>query len=684
MPNRLLQEISPYLLQHANNPVDWYPWGEEALERARREDRPILLSIGYSACHWCHVMERESFEDEEIAHQMNNSFVCIKVDREERPDLDSIYMSAVQALTGHGGWPMTVFLLPDGRPFFGGTYFPPEDRPGMPGFKRVLTVMAQLYRERRGEVISSSTELVEHVRYSHFPSSDNSLHTLTSTLLDQAFRTLLPQFDHAHGGFGVAPKFPQPMNLEFLLRYYFRTAQGQALQMVEHTLNAMARGGIYDHLGGGFHRYSTDHQWLVPHFEKMLYDNALLARLYLHAYLVTGDVLYKQICEGTLDYVLREMTGPHGGFYSSQDADSEGDEGKYFVWSSDEIESLLDKEEASVFRAYYGVTDSGNFEGDNILNIARARETLARDINIPLTKLDEILERGCKILLEARDCRVPPGMDDKVVTAWNGLMLRTFAEAACSLNREDYKQAAIANGTFLLKELYKNGRLMRTYRQGKARHLGYLEDYSSLIDGLLALYEATFQRGWLDKARSLTDEMADLFWEDTDSSFYDTATDHEKLIMRPRDFFDNAVPCGSSIAVDVLLRMASFTGENKYSAMAHTALWSMAQLIQRHPGGFGHWLCALDYYISKPKEIAIIGDLTAVATQDLLQKVYGKFLPNRILAAMPSEGADLSDGIPLLQGRHAIEGRPTAYVCEGYACQMPAVSPEALDEQLSK
>ena len=681
MPNRLINETSPYLLQHAHNPVDWYAWGEEALQRAQAEDKPILLSIGYSACHWCHVMERESFEDPGIAGIMNEHFVCIKVDREERPDLDSLYMSAVQALTGSGGWPMTMFLTPDGKPFYGGTYFPPVDSRGMPGFPKVVLGVAEAYRSRRGEVVKSTQQLLSHLR--HLGEVPKSVDPLTPNLLHEAYQALVQSFDFDNGGFGLAPKFPQPMISEFVLHYYHLTKSPRALQIVEMALEKMAMGGIYDQIGGGFHRYSTDPYWLVPHFEKMLYDNALLSRLYLHAYQATGKPLYRRVAEETLDYVLREMTDSSGGIYSTQDADSEGEEGKFFVWTPDEIDEILGPDDGAVVRGYFGVSDGGNFEGKNILHLPQGPEAFAAEAGVTREALDAAIGRARPRLLEVREGRVHPGRDEKVLSAWNGLMLRSFAEGASILNREDYRQAALANGFFLLRALRKHGRLLRTYKDGRASLKGYLEDYAFVADGFLALYEATFDYRWLEEARSLADGMVELFWEEKQSLFYDTGKDHEPLIMRPRDFFDNATPCGSSVAVDVLLHLSVLTGQSDYARRGSTALRSMQQYLARAPMGMGHWLCGLDFYLSTPKEIAIVGPRMEQATRVLVNVVYERYLPNKVVVG--SDPATLGRGsqdIPLLQDRGMTNGRPTAYVCENYACQLPVTEPEALASQL--
>ena len=684
MPNRLIHETSPYLLQHANNPVDWYPWGQEALERAASEDKPILLSVGYSACHWCHVMERESFENPEIAALMNQLFVCVKVDREERPDVDSIYMTAVQALSGSGGWPMTVFLTPDGKPYYGGTYFPPDDRHGMPGFPRVVAAMAQAYQERRGDVIRATTQLVRRMR--QLTQSVRSLDPLTTEVLRQAYVGIVGQSDDRFGGVGSQPKFPQPMTFEFLLRHHLRTGDPQALELVELTLDSMAHGGIYDQVGGGFHRYSTDAFWLVPHFEKMLYDNALLAKLYLHAYQVTDNPLYRHIVEETLDYVLREMTSPEGGFYSAQDADSEGVEGKFFVWTPEELIEALGEDDARLFARCYGVTTEGNFEGSNILHLAAHPAGVARQAGVSEDAFDAFLRGAKSRLLAERDKRVAPERDDKVLTAWNGLMMRAFAEAAGVLGRADYAEAAARNADFTLRELRDDGgRLLRTYKrddatgEGRAKLNGYLEDYSFLIDGLLALHEVTLEPRWLREAIELGDAMVALFWDEAAGQFYDTGKDHETLIVRPSDSSDNAAPCGSSMAADVMLRLAVITGDGDTERRAVTALRSTRELMARFPTAAGHWLCALDFYLSDPKEIAIIGEPSGADTRMLLMQVYARPMPNRVVVGGPSDASD----IPLLRDRQRIDGRATAYVCRNYVCQLPVADAAALAGQLA-
>ena len=678
MPNRLANETSPYLLQHANNPVDWYPWGEEALQRSKNEDKPILLSIGYSACHWCHVMERESFEDEATALLMNEYFVSIKVDREERPDLDAVYMEAVQMLTGSGGWPMTVFLTSEGKPFYGGTYFPPVDRFNMPGFPRLLESVARSYRDSRSEIDRVTNQITEQLgRTGQIPKGDSPV---TVETLHQAYTVLATNFDYQNGGHGTAPKFPQAMNLEVLLRYYRHGYNDRALEMVDLTLEKMAQGGIYDQIAGGFARYSTDAYWLVPHFEKMLYDNALLSRLYLHAHQATGRGMYRRIAEETLDYILREMTGPEGGFYSATDADSEGEEGKFFVWTPAEIEAVLG-DEAGIFSGFFGVTQAGNFEGNNILNIKQKASDYARQQGIALERLVDVVERGKNSLLTEREKRVHPLLDDKVLASWNGMMLRSFSEAGSALSREDYLDAAIKNASFLLETMRPHGKLLRTYRAGQAKLSGFLEDYSFVADGLLALYEATFNQRWLAASVDLADRMIQLFWDDGVGGFYDTSIEHDQLVVRPRDVLDNAQPCGGSVATEVLLKLAVITGNEEYRVKAATPLRTLKDLMGRAPAGTGQWLAALDFYVSTPKEVVIIGPREDSKTAALLQTVNGNFHPNKVLVGAENEG---EHGLPLLESRGMINGEPTAYVCENYTCQLPVTTPEELSVQLKR
>jgi len=675
MPNHLAHETSPYLLQHADNPVNWRPWDEEALQQARAEDKPIFLSIGYSACHWCHVMAHESFEDERVAKVLNEHFVSIKVDREERPDLDRIYMSAVQALTGRGGWPMSVFLTPEGKPFYGGTYFPPEPRYGMPSFTQVLRSVADAWQNRRQELLEGSERVAASIERQMAAIGGTRRDELKRGTLDAAYQNLLRDFDEAHGGWGDAPKFPQPMVLEFLLRYHTTTDNPQALEMVTQTLEAMARGGMYDQLGGGFHRYSVDDHWLVPHFEKMLYDNAQLARVYLHAWQVTGEPLFRIIVEETLDYVIREMTDPAGGFYSTQDADSEGEEGKFFLWTPDEIRALLG-DEADRFMEAYGVTERGNFEGKNILELTGSLEER------------RALADARQRLFEAREQRVRPDRDEKVLASWNGLMLVAFAEAAQALNREEYMEIAERNAAFLLREMRTDeGRLLHTWKahpeqsqkRGKAKINGYLEDHTYLIEGLIELYQATFDPRWYQAAQELVEGMIEHF-SAPEGGFYDTSDDHEDLITRPQSLQDNATPSGNAMAALTLQRLAGFAVEPRYTEIAERSLRSMHAVLGRHPLGFGQWLTALDYALSRPREIAIVGTPDAADTQALLNVCTTGYRPHQLLAVR-GPGTD-TPPIPLLQDRGQVEGEATAYVCIDFVCRPPVTEPTALEEML--
>ena len=667
MPNHLIHETSPYLLQHAENPVDWYPWGEEAFEKARRENKPVLLSIGYSACHWCHVMAHESFEDEQIAQLMNENFVNIKVDREERPDLDQIYMNAVQMMTHHGGWPMTMFLTPDAVPFYGGTYFPPEDRYNMPGFPRVLIGVAEAYRDRQDEIRETGTSLVNELN--RLSATGGSDFPIEPELLDAAYAGIIRNYDSINGGFGGAPKFPPAMTLEFLLRTHARTGNRDALDMVSHTCRKMANGGMYDQLGGGFHRYSTDARWLVPHFEKMLYDNALLSRLYLHYFQISEEPFARETVEGILDYVLREMTHAEGGFYSTQDADSEGHEGKFFVWSMHEIRDALGESDARIFSEYYNITDSGNFEGKNIPNVTRAAEPDAH----------ASLEESKRKLFELREQRIKPDRDEKVLTAWNGLMMASFAEAGVVLNRTDYTNAARRNAEFVLSSLRRDGALLRTWKDGVAKFNAYLEDYAFLIEGLVTLFETTGESRWLNEALTLTERMNEEFWDVEGGGFFFTGKSHENLIVRSKDYFDNATPSGNSVASLVLLRLATLTDNDSYRNLAIAVLREVGEQIRRYPSGFGYALSAADFLLSTPKEIAIVGK-DAADIGPLLSETWRRYLPNKVVAPnFEREPATM----PLLKNRVMLNGLATAYVCENYTCQQPVTEVYALRGQLN-
>jgi uncharacterized protein YyaL (SSP411 family) len=664
MANHLQNETSPYLLQHVDNPVDWHPWGGEAMRLAKEQDKPVLLSIGYAACHWCHVMAHESFEDEATAAQMNADFINVKVDREERPDIDSIYMQAVNAMVGRGGWPMTVFLTPDGKPFYAGTYFPNEPRQGMPSFRQILSGVTQAWNRDRANVVSSADDVAGQLQALSGVGFEEQ--ALDPEIFRNALRGLGRQFDPRWGGFGDAPKFPQPMTIEFLLRESLRGEDDNALQMAEATLRKMAEGGMYDQIGGGFARYSVDHRWLVPHFEKMLYDNAQLARVYLHAWQVTGNDFYRRITEETLDYVLREMRHEDGGFYSSQDADSEGVEGKFYVWSADEIREALG-EEADTFMRIYGVSDEGNWEGRNILNLRLAEA------------LDGRIAAARATLYQLRSKRIWPGLDDKVLTSWNGLMLAAFAEAGQTLGRPDYIDAAKSNADFLRRMMRRDsGRLLRTWRAGSdAKYNAYLEDYAYLADGLLALYEATFERRWVDWARELAELMLTHFRDTKNGGFFDTSDDHEQLIHRPKDLQDNAVPSGNSMAASVLTRLSLLTGNGDYWQVAEHSTATMSKFMSEYPSGFGQWLNVASFMLGEPLEVALVGSQESLTP--LLDVVRDGFRPFQVVAAgSESEEAPL----PLLENRPPIDGKGTAYVCRQFACQAPVTEPRELAQQL--
>lgn len=672
--NRLQHETSPYLLQHKNNPVDWYPWGEEALDKARAEDRPILLSVGYSACHWCHVMEHESFEHDPTAQMMNEMFINIKVDREERPDVDAIYMDAVQALTGSGGWPMTVFLLPDGRPFYAGTYYPREQRMGMPAFRQVLAGVHDAFINRRDEVENAANRLTQALDRTVLGIGGTE-QDLKASLLDAAANKLLQNFDDQHGGFGGAPKFPQPMNLEFLLRTYARTEDQDALHAVTFTLKMMAQGGIYDQIGGGFARYSVDAYWLVPHFEKMLYDNAQLSRIYLHAWQATGDPFFKDIAVDIYDYILREMTAPEGSFYSATDADSEGEEGKFFVWSYDELQKLLDDAAFNVAVEYWGVTKSGNFEGNNILYVPNDDATVADRLGISVADLQDQLTAVKDKLYATRAHRVHPGLDDKILTAWNGMMLASLAEAARVLERDDYKVAAERAGEFLVENLLtEDNRLLRTHKNGQSKLNGYLEDYANMIDALLELYQLTFDDKWFITAQNLADQVLKHFPTE-DGGFFDTSDDHEALIVRPRNAQDNAVPSGNNMIAKQLIRLAAYTGEAHYDEAARGVLRLLTEALKQYPQAFGEALNATDMLVQGMTEIAIVGEPQVDETQHLLAVLYEIYRPNIIVALTPND-ASATMPIPLLNYRTQRDDKPTVYVCRNFACRMPVTSPD--------
>jgi uncharacterized protein YyaL (SSP411 family) len=684
MTNRLAQESSPYLLQHQHNPVNWYPWGEEAIAIAKAEDKPILLSIGYSACHWCHVMAHESFEDEETAAMMNRLFVNIKVDREERPDIDAIYMDAVTAMTGQGGWPLTVFLTPDGIPFYGGTYYPPEPRYGMPSFKQLMAAIEDSYEHQRENLIEQGNKLLTHIRQRTLLAS--RAETLNDTILSRAFEQLIRSFDAKWGGFSTSgPKFPQPMGLEFVLRYYQRTNDIRARRILDTTLTRMACGGMYDQLGGGFARYSVDEKWLIPHFEKMLYDNGQLAALYLHAYQAVGNPLYKRVTEETLAYLQREMIDPQGGFFSSQDADSEGEEGKFFVWTVAELDRLLTPEEARIVKAYYAVTPGGNFEGHSVFWIPTEPSVVAANLNLSERMMQERLERAKSKLFAARSERIAPGTDTKVLVSWNSLAISAFAEASRILNQPAYAEVAVRAARFILDTMRtREGKLLRTWKAnpGVAKLNAYLEDYAYFIVALTHLYEATFDPMWLREAQSLADIMVDEF-SDEKGGFYDTGRSHEALVVRPKDVLDNAIPCGNSMATLALLRMGAYVDQPAYRDTAERALNLLGQALGEQPQAFGHWLVGLDWFLTPTAEVALVGDPEGVAP--FLNTVYRRFLPNKIVVQATDDAKAAEQGafLPLLRDRSLRDGLPTAYLCENFVCQQPVTTVEAFTKQLA-
>ena len=684
MANRLAAETSPYLLQHAHNPVDWYPWGSEALGRARAEDRPILLSIGYAACHWCHVMERESFENAETARLMNELFVNVKVDREERPDLDGIYMQAVQAMTGHGGWPMTVFLTPAGEPYYAGTYFPDEDRHGMPSFRRVLVAVADAYRNRRDDVARTTAE-VQRI-YEATREATRSTGTLTPELLDRVYRGLARQYDQRHGGFGTgAPKFPPTMSLEVVLQRWGRTGEPLALEMALETFRHMARGGIYDQVGGGFARYTVDGEWQIPHFEKMLYDNALLVRFGVHLWQATEDAEVRRVVEETIEWVRREMTAPEGGFYSSLDADSEGEEGKFYVWGAAEFDAALreraglDAGEIAVARAHWGVSDAGNFEGHTVLHVAAPPAVTAARGRVTEGDVARILTRARDALAAERERRVRPGRDDKVLAAWNGLMLRAIAEAARAFGRDDWRDVAVRCGAFLFSSLVRDGRALRSYKDGTAKVAGFLDDHAALGLGALALYEATFDDAWAERARAMADAMVARFWDDEIGAFFDTASDHEALIARPRDVTDNAVPSGTSLAVELLARLAELDHDVDARRRATYVVETLAEAMARYPSAFGALAAAADLLIHGAAELAIVGDVAADDFRALAAAASSVYVPSLVLAG----GAPGSSPRALLAERPMVDGKATAYVCRNYTCDAPVTAEDALVRALA-
>ena len=685
MPNHLINENSPYLLQHSNNPVEWYPWGQDALTKALNEDKPIFLSIGYAACHWCHVMAHESFEDTDTAAFMNEHFVNIKVDREERPDLDAIYMQATTAMTGSGGWPMSVFLSPDLKPFYAGTYFPPVPRYNMPSFKDVLSGIANAWQNERAEVAKVGGQVTGHLQSALQTTA--GVFSLAPQQLEAVEHAITEAYDWGYGGWGSAPKFPQPMTIEFLLQHSpLPLGEGPGVRAALHALTSMARGGMYDVVGGGFSRYSTDNFWRVPHFEKMLYDNAQLARAYLHAWQITGDPFHRRIAEETLDFVARELTHPDGGFFSSLDADSEGEEGKFYVWTLDEIQSTLEAD-SDFFIAAYGISAKGNWEGKTILQRALDDSSLAVRFSLNPEAVSAKLSECHQRLLAVRAERIRPGTDDKVLTAWNGLMLAAFAEAARILGNNElnpyyqYYKVATRSAEFLLTALRPDGKLRRSWREGRVTQEVFLEDYAALILGLLELYQTDFNNKWFTAAVELTDEMIERF-EDEAGGFFDTPSDGDALLVRPKDIQDNATPSGNALACEALLKLAAFTGNGDYRDLAQQSLWIMGEYALKYPTAFGRWLSAADFALGNGKQVAVVGDTRAETFGLLIQAIRAEYRPGVVVAASPYPPE--KDAPALLRDRPLVNDQPSAYVCEGFVCRQPVTSPDELIKQLTQ
>jgi len=681
--NRLAGETSPYLLQHKTNPVDWYPWGEEALERAKREDRPIFLSIGYSACHWCHVMEHESFENPAIAKLMNEKFINVKVDREERPDIDDIYMAAVVRFTnGQGGWPMSVFLTPDLQPFYGGTYYPPEDQHGRPGFRRVIEHIDRLWRERREDVEKASDQMVEYLRAQLAPAARPGDPKLD--FVDAAVAASKERYDSDYGGFGhpphFAPKFPHASELALLLRHWARTGDAESLEMVETTCTKMARGGMYDQLGGGFHRYSVDRVWLVPHFEKMLYDNAQLASVLAELYQVTGKELYADVLRQTLDYLLREMQDEKGGIYSTQDADSEGEEGKFFVWQKAELEDALDEQDARIASEYWGVTEGGNWEHSNILNVARSLEQVAQKVGVTADVARESLERSRAQLFARRGQRVHPGTDDKILAAWNGLAISAFATAYQVLGEDRYLDAARGAAEFVLTDMRRDGRLLRSWRHGEAKFMAYLEDYAFMADGLLTLFEADFDPRWIEEARSLLADIEEHFRDDRDGAFFFTADDHERLVSRNKSVSESSVPSGQAVAARAFIRAGLLLGDTRLEDLGREVLRANHAILESFPIAAPSLLLSVELAMADPREVVIVGDPGDPAVGAFLKTARAAYPPHRVVTVLHDGNREQLRALSsIFDGKDLVDGAAAAYVCRRGVCERPVTDPAALE-----
>ena len=683
MPNRLINETSPYLLQHSDNPVDWFPWNEEALSLAQSQDKPIFLSIGYSACHWCHVMAEESFSNEAIATLLNKNFISIKVDREERPDIDSIYMDAVQAISGQGGWPLTAFLTPQGVPFFGGTYYPPEDRQGMPGFPKVINSVLDAFTNRRSQVTDAGDRIIEHLKNnSNFKSDSNG--KLESDLVDQSYNKIKASYDSINGGFGTMPKFPQVPLLEFLLRYSDTRNSDEALEMVTHTLDTMGSGGIHDQLQGGFHRYSTDPKWVMPHFEKMLYDNALIGNIYLNAHKATGNPIYAQICQTTLEFVIENMLSNDGSFYSSIDADSDHIEGDYYLWSQKEILEPLGTDLSKHFDQYFSVNIPDNIESDGRSTIVVNSDLNYHPLNQSQTSSKSDLTSIIGTLVTHRNKRIKPNIDTKILSSWNGLMLRALAEAGAALQNDLFlEHATVLADLMKIRAQNQNGKLSHSYNNGEPSEEGFLEDYGFTINAFISMFETDHNKEWLDTAISLTNIMISDFWDPATEMFYDTSSSSEALIVKPRNILDNAVPSGNSSSVEALLRLGTIIGNMEYRDIAEKAILGVSEHITNYPTALAHWLNCLDYYSSQPKEIVIIGDKQNRLTLDLIQVIHTLYIPNKVVLVTDPTNLFEWDHLPLMDAKIAINNLPTAYVCENYACKLPTHNVSDFRQQLT-
>ena len=675
MTNKLINESSPYLLQHADNPVNWYPWGSEALDLSKNENKPIFLSIGYSACHWCHVMEKESFENNKVANILNEHFISIKVDREERPDIDSIYMNAVQSMGINGGWPLSVFLTPECMPFYAGTYFPTNDRHGMPGFINILENIQKIYNSEFEKVNSIAKNVTEHLQHD----DDNNTNGLINEgILHNAFEILKNNFDDANGGFGTFPKFPQAMIYEFLLQYYSKYENTEALDMVEFTLSNIANGGIFDQIGGGFHRYSTDQKWLIPHFEKMLYDNALLVKLYLHLYQITGNSIFKNIIDKTLNFIENEMLDKNGGFYSSIDADTNNIEGEYFVWTKKELTNIFDNNDLNLICDFFGIKENGNFEGSNVLHLPINEKEFLEKHNIKSSKIESLIQK----LIHERNKRTKPNLDTKILTSWNGLMLGAFAEAGVVLNNNHYTEIANINAKYIIN-IYKNNGMLLRDNNSKNASRGFLEDYAYFIDGLLKLHESNLNKEILNNALEITEDMKNLFWDNSSNSLYDTSIYHEKLIKRPKDLYDYAIPSPNSVSAQILMKLSIITNNDEYKNISDQLIKSSINLMNKFPNASGNWLCNLSYLLSTVKEIVVVGDPYDEELVELKLQIHKTFIPNKIVVGKNYSSTEENySELLLLKNKISLNNKPTIYICQNYQCKLPVNTIEELTKLL--